>query len=147
MEIRGKFKICSLEAIGTLGMDGDVGVVRVSGYFLRTHTRRNAMLRITPVDAAGRKGKAIIRIVRAATGSKSLAKDEIALQYDDRIELGIKKAGTVQELEIRSVNEWTGLPMFLLRHTSPLVRREAAFAFALMGVGAFIGFLAGWVAG
>ena len=143
MGVRDDFKVRSLEAIGTLSTDIDVGVIRVSGAFLRKNTKRNALLRISLVGEDGRKRKSIVRIVRAATGSRPLLKNEIALQYDDRIELGIRKAGTTHTLEIEPVHDWLGLPKFLLGHPSPLVRRESAFAIALMIVGAVIGFFAG----
>ena len=121
----------------------DVGVIRVSGAFLRKNTKRNALLRITLVDEDGRRKKSIVRIVRAATGRPALRENEIALQYDDRIELGIRKAGTTHTLEFKPVHDWLGLPIFLLGHPSPLVRREVAFAIALMIVGVVIGFVAG----
>ncbi len=143
MAVRDDFKVRSLETIGTLSTDFDVGVVRVSAAFLREHTKRNALLRISLVGEDGRKGKSIVRIVRAATGSNALRKYEVALQYDDRIELGIKKAGTTHRLEIEPVHRWLGLPYFLLGHPSPLVRKEAVFAIALMIIGAVIGFVAG----
>lgn len=142
-KVTGQFKVRSLEVIGTLSTDIDVGVVRVSAAFLRNNTRRNALLRISIVGKDSDANKSIIRIVRAATGSRTLRKNEIALQYDDRIELGIKKAGTTHMLEIEPVNDWLGLPSFLLGHPSPLVRREAVFAVALTLVGALIGFFVG----
>ncbi len=143
-KVDGEFKVCSLEKISSLDSDRDVGVVRVSGAFLRKHTRRNALLRISVVDARGRAGGSIVRIVRAATTGKSpLRLNEVALQYDDRLELGIKIAGTTHRLRIEPVNNWLGLPLFLLGHPSPLVRKEAVFAVALMIVGALAGFVVG----
>ena len=141
--VKDEFKVRSLETIGTVSTDIDVGVVRVSGAFLRKNTKRNALVRISLVGEDGRKKKTIIRIVRAATGSRALGKNEIALQYDDRIELGIRKAGTTHTLEIEPVHDWMGLPKFLLGHPSPLVRKETAFAIALMIVGLVIGFVVG----
>ena len=143
MAVRADFKVRSFGAIGTLNTDIDVGVVRVSAAFLRKNTKRNALLRISLVGEDGRKGKSIVRVVRAATGTHALRKNEVALQYDDRIELGIKKADTTHRLEIEPVHRWLGLPYFLLGHPSPLVRKEAVFAIALMIIGAVIGFVAG----
>lgn len=140
--MKDQFKVRSLEAIGTLDRDIDVGVIRVPGTFLRKFAKRNSLVKISLISESGDR-KTIIRIVRAATGSRALLKNEIALQYDDRRELGIKKAGTMHTLEIKAVNEWLALPTFLLGHPSPLVRREAAFAVALMFVGAVVGFVAG----
>ena len=141
--VKGDFKVRSLEAIGTVNTDIDVGVVRVSGALLWRNTKRNALLRISLVGNDGRKKKSIVRFVRAATGSRALRMNEIALQYDDRIELGIRKAGTTHTLEIKPVHNWLGLPKLLLGHPSPLVRKEAAFAIALMIIGVVIGFFAG----
>ena len=145
--MKGPLKVHSLEAIGTLNQDIDVGVIRVSGVFLKRHAKRNSLVRVSLIDKAGRKKKSIVRIVRAATGIKALLKNEIALQYDDRIELGIKQAGTVHTLEIEPVNDWLGIPKFLLGHPSPLVRRENIFAFASMVVGTLIGAIAGFIVG
>lgn len=95
------------------------------------------------LDELGRKKVSIVRIVRAATRKPALRTNEIALQYDNRVELGIKKAGTIHTLEIEPINDWLGLPRFLLGHPSPLVRMDAVFAIALMIVGALVGFVAG----
>ena len=141
--VKGDFKIRSLEAIGTSDTDIDVGVVRVSGAFLKRHSRRNALVRISLLDELGRKKVSIVRIVRAATGKPALRTNEIALQYDDRVELGIRKAGMIHTLEIEPVNDWTGIPRFLLGHPSPLVRKDAIFGIALMIVGALVGFVVG----
>ena len=141
--MKGQLKVRSLEAIGTLSQDIDVGVIRVPGIFLKRHAKRNSLVRVSLIDEDGRRKKSIIRIVRAATGTKALLKNEIALQYDDRIELGIKQAGTIHTLEIEPVHDWFSVPKFLLGHPSPLVRRETAFAIALMIVGALVGFIIG----
>jgi hypothetical protein len=91
----------------------------------------------------GRAEKSIVRILRAATGESGFTADRVAFQYDDRLFLGVDRAGEPRELSIHRVNEWTALPIFLLRHSSPLVRREAAFALALMISGAVVGFVLG----
>lgn len=140
--VQGKFKVRSLEGIGTIAQDNDVGVIRVSGFLLRRLGSRNSLVRVAKLES-GRRQKALIRIVRAATGTHALRKDEIALQYDDRRELGIRQAGSIHVLSIEPVCEWRALPSFLLSHTSPLVKREASFALALMVAGALIGFLTG----
>lgn len=140
--VTGDFKVRSLEGIGTLDQDIDVGVIRVSAVLLRKLGSRNSLVRISIVRD-GRKAKSLTRIVRAATGTRSLLKNEIALQYDDRLALGIKKAGTVHSVSIEPVNEWSALPAFLLSHPSPLVKREAAFALTLMLLGAVIGLVIG----
>lgn len=140
--VTGDFKVRSLEGIGTLDQDIDVGVIRVSAVLLRKLGSRNSLVRVSIVRD-GRKEKSLTRIVRAATGTKSLLKNEIALQYDDRLALGIKKAGTVHAVSIEPVNEWMALPTFLLSHPSPLVKREAAFALTPMVLGAVIGLVVG----
>jgi hypothetical protein len=91
----------------------------------------------------GKKSKALARINRAATGERALGRNEIALQYDDRQLLGINRAGSIHRLCIKPVGNWLALPRFLLTHTSPLVRREAAFGVVLMAVGAVIGLVLG----
>jgi len=139
--VQAKFKVRSLESIGTLDRDNDVGVVRVSAALMRRIGERNTLVRISILHRGEKKS--VVRIMRAATGTRALLKDEVALQYDDRRTLGIKQAGTAHELEISPVNEWLALPAFLLGHPSPLVKREAAFGLALMFVGAVLGFLVG----
>jgi hypothetical protein len=140
--VTGDFKVRSLESIGTLDQDLDVGVIRVSAVFLRKLGSRNSLVRVSIVRD-GRKDKSLTRIVRAATGTRALRKDEIALQYDDRLALGIKKVGTLHALSIKPVNEWLALPAFLLSHPSPLVKREAVFALTLSVLGAVIGLVVG----
>ena len=143
-QFEGKLKVHSLTRIGTLDSDHDVGVVRVSGAFLTKYTRRHSLLKICVLNDEGKEGRSIVRVARAATrGDKALGSDEIALQYDDRLELGIKDVGTAHKFRIKRVNDWLGLPQFLLGHPSPLIRKEAIFALALMIVGALIGFVIG----
>ena len=133
----------SLEGIGTLDQDIDVGVIRVSGFLLRKLGSRNSLVRVSTVEN-GRRTKSLIRIVWAATGSRALRKDKGALQYDDRRELGIKQVDSIHAILIEPVCEWLALPSFLLSHASPLVRREAGFALVLMLAGAVSGFLVGF---
>ena len=106
--MKDQFKVRSIESIGALDRDIDVGVIRVPGTFLRKIAKRNSLARVSLISAGGQK-KSITRIVRAATGSGALLKNEVALQYDDRRELGIKKAGTIHTLEIKAVHEWFAL--------------------------------------
>jgi hypothetical protein len=140
--VRGDFKVRSLEGIGTPAQDMDIGVIRVPSAMLRKLGTRNSLVRVSLMEN-GRKKKSLIRIVRAATGARALLKNEVALQYDDRRELGIYRAGSTHTLVIEPVHEWLALPSFLLGHSSPLVRRETVFALALMVVGAIIGFIVG----
>jgi hypothetical protein len=140
----GDLKVRSIVSIGRIATDYDIGVVRVFGAFLRSYAHRNALVRISVLDDQGQESRSIVRIVRAATlGKGALKKDEIALQYDDRLELGVKKAGTIRRIRIRKINEWLGLPAFLIKHPSPLVRKETIFALAMMIIGALFGFLLG----
>ena len=140
--VTGDFKVRSLESIGTIDQDIDVGVIRVSAVLLRKLGSRNSLVRVSIIKY-GREEKSLTRIVRAATGTRSLLKDEIALQYDDRLALGIKKAGTVHAVSIDPVKEWRALPAFLFSYPSPLVKREAAFALTLMVLGVAIGLVLG----
>ncbi|MCY3876227.1 MAG: hypothetical protein OXF88_18295 [Rhodobacteraceae bacterium] len=136
--LKGEFKVKSLEAIDTINQDLDVGVIRVSGCRLQELGSRNSLVRISTIEN-GPKAKSLIRIVRAKTGKLALQKNEIALQYDDRIALGINKADESRILSIKPVQQWLNLPCFLLFHTSPLVRKEAGFALALLVLGFFLG--------
>ena len=139
-------KVRSLESIGTLTQDLDVGVIRVSASLLQELSSRNSLVRIS-IFEDGKASKPLVRIVRAATGKNALRENEIALQYDDRKLLGIKRANTLHRITITPVSDWVALPCFLLTHTSPLVRREAVFGLALMLVGVFLGFLLGLFVG
>jgi hypothetical protein len=94
------------------------------------------------LDSVGQTSKSLVRIVRAATGAKHLAGDEIALQYEDRLTLGVE-LGSKQDLLLRPANEWIALPKFFLGHPSPFERRTAVFSLALTIAGTVIGFLAG----
>ena len=142
--ITQKFRVFSLEKLGTLNQDLDVGVVRVPAVVMRSVAKRNSLVRISVMEGSVRK-KSLVRIIRAATGEGALKNNEIALQYDDRRTLGIPSVGSERTLEIKRVHEWTHLPAFLLRHSSPLVRREAAFGLVLMVLGAIAGFCLGKV--
>ena len=141
--VTGEFKVRSLEAIGTLERDFDVGVVRVSAAFLRKYAKRNALVRISLIRDDGRKSRPIVRVIRAATGKQALRANEIALQYDDRAELGIKRAGRIHRLQIELINPWLGLPQYLLGHPSPLIRKEIVFSVALWIIGVILGFILG----
>lgn len=143
--IRGEFKVHSLESRGTLIQDGDVGVIRVPATMLSKVGGRNSLVKVSVVR--DERSKSHIRIARALTGKHALRNDEVALQYDDRADLGIRDAGAVCTLVIKPVNEWLALPRFLLGHSSPLVRREAAFAMALMVLGAIVGAFGGYFIG
>ncbi len=147
--VEGEFKVQSLEEIDTFNQDLDVGVIRVAGPRLQELGGLSALVRVSTIRNR-RRVKSLIRIVRAKTTKPTLAMDEIALQYDDRLELGIKSVGERHELSIKRVRQWPALPCFLLLHTSPLIKKEAAFAIALLFVGFLLGFLVpsdGWCYG
>ena len=134
------FTVFSLESLSTANQDLDVGVVRVSAHRLRCLGGRGSLVKIMRTDS--KKTKPIVRIIRAATGNgRALRHDQIALQYDDRLALGIKEIGACYSynLELERVHDWFSLPKFLLGHSSPLVRKEAAFGIALMIVGVVLG--------
>jgi hypothetical protein len=143
----GEVTVRSLESVGTWHSDIDMGVVRVAGALLAPSGGRNSLVRISMLDEDNSPGPSIVGIVRAATGAggkrAALTNDQIALQYDDRVKLGIKKVGTKHKMRIEAVNRWRGIPHFLLGHSSPLVRIQSLFAIALMILGAIVGFLAG----
>ena len=144
MATKKEFEIRSLTGVRTFNTDNDVGVVRVSpDYLSKASLKRNALVRISSFDEDNKKSNSIVRIVRPTSGKGTLKGNAIALQYDDRLELGITKVGETHTLEIKQVNDWWGLPCFLLGHASPLVRREAVFSVALMILGVVIGLVAG----
>jgi hypothetical protein len=135
------FTVKSLTSIKKIDQDSDIGVVRVSTSFITKHAKRNALLKITNMDCIDSKAKSIVRIARAYT----LKENEIALQYDDRLKLGINKAGDVHRLQINQVNILRGLLPFLWNHTSPLVHLQTALAVFLFIFGLAIGYLLGFL--
>lgn len=139
-------KVRSLESIDTISQDVDVGVVRVAAARLKELGGRNALVRVSRIQNT-RRVKSLTRIVRAKPTAPALSIDEIALQYDDRQALGINSAGGQHEILIERVWQWPALPWFLLSHTSPLVKKEACFAVALMIVGVLAGGLIGFLLG
>lgn len=145
-KIEGTFTIYSFEKIGTIEQDRDVGVLRVCGSMLARLGGRNALVRITIVMDE-EPSCSLIRIVRAATGKGALQVSELALQYDDRQTLGVCSAGDEHSVILEPVGRWLGLPLFLLGHTSPLVRLQAIFGIVLMCVGLVVGLIAGGLFG
>ena len=119
--IQKEFRIQSFEKTQTLTQDIDQGVIRVSGASLGELGGRNSLVRVSVIEDGCVK-KSIVRIVRAATGEGALTNEQVAMQYDDRVNLGIQNVGTTVDLKIEPVNEWLGLPQFLLGHSSPLNR-------------------------
>ncbi|MDE0208725.1 MAG: hypothetical protein OXJ64_02455 [Boseongicola sp.] len=95
----GDFRVRSFEAFDTINQDRDVGPVRVAGAHLQTLGGRNALIHFFKMEN-GRPVKSHVRIVRAKTTEPDLRMDEIALQYDDRLALGINGARERQELSI-----------------------------------------------
>ena len=100
--IKGECEVKSLEEIETINQDFDVGVIRVAGWHLKDLGSRNALVLIS-TNENGRGAKSLIRIVRANTGRLALNKDQIALQYDDRLALGIEKLDERRTLSIEPV--------------------------------------------
>ena len=140
--IDGKFKVRSLESIGTDKQDYDIGVVRICGSLLAKLGGRNVLVKVSVAGLSGRK-KSLIRIVRASTGSNALKNNEIALQYDDRELLGIRSFESEYDIVIERVFQLISQPSFLWNHTSPLVRMNAAFAVVLTLMGTALGFFIG----
>ena len=142
--VEGEFKVRSLEAIDTIGQDADVGVIRVAGVHLKELGGRNALVRVS-VIRDGKPAKSLVRIVRAKTTEPALKTGEIALQYDDRLALGINRAGQQQNVLIEQVRAWQFLSRlrFLLSHTSPLVKRQTGFAIAVLIVGVIAALILG----
>ena len=139
------FQVQSLKYIGTNSQDLDQGVVRVSQTLLENLGGRNALVRVSIYENEKIR-QSIVRLVRAATtGSHRLLANQIALQYDDRVLLGVAKAGSEAKLRIKKVNSWIGLPQFIFGHTSPVKRIEAFFGLALTCLGLVMGLLLGLI--
>ena len=136
-------KVRSLESIGTISQDVDVGVVRVAGTRLQELGARNAPVRVSTMKR-GRPEKSLVRIAGAKTTEPPLKTDEIALQHDDRQALGIGSAAEQRGIPVEEVRQFSALPRFLLSHASPLVKKEACLAVASMTVGALAGGVAGF---
>jgi hypothetical protein len=140
MRIVRAFKVQSLEGIGTDHIDLDKGVIRVSKNTLRELGGRNSLVRIT-----NSSGATMVRSVRAKTGQNALSDNQIALQYEDRLHIGVKDAGTEFELTIERINPVLGIIAFNWNHTSPLIRLQTAFAFWTSVVSLIVGFLLGLI--
>jgi hypothetical protein len=148
--IDGEFNVHSLERIGTLDQDYDIGIVRTSAYIMKKVAERNSFVKI--ISKSGSKKKSIIRIIRAATGGnpriagnnrKALSKYEIALQYDDRRALGIFKLDRAYKLRIRRTIPLMGLFGYLNGHSSPPIRYTYRLSWILLIIGAALGSMGG----
>lgn len=140
MKIVRAFSVKSLEGIGTDHIDLDKGVVRVSQKTLKELGERNSLVKIT-----NSSGATIVRIVRAKTGRNALSDNQIALQYEDRLHIGVKDAGTEIELTIERINSFLGIIAFNWNHTSTLIRLQTAFTFWTSVVSLMFGFLLGLI--
>lgn len=155
-------KVKSFQYTGTLESDRDVGAIRINGMRLSQlknagePSARNVLVRVTKIQD-GKRGPSIVRIARAATPSKTkvatdpdfrkaLNSDEIAMQYDDRIILGIKDAGSTYELIVeRHPFPVIGYWNYLWNHSSPLVRITFFMSLLSGALGALIGAILGIV--
>lgn len=139
-EKSGEFKIRSLTAIKVPKADYDSGIIRVPNKWISNYFPRGSLVKIKHQPESGGKAIKLTRIVR---GSRRLKDDEIALQYDDRLELGLSRAGKTLKLEIKSVNIPLGVFPFLFKHTSPVTRYQTWLRLGLMLVSIFLGFVIG----
>lgn len=126
----------SFHDINTHPQDIDTGVVRLPQNMAHI-ANRGDLVRLTTKD-----GKSIVRIVRYGTGSTRLGDDEIAIQYDDRVELGLRRVDAC-ELTITKVSDWGGLYHFFKTHPAPLVRLEARLSWMMLLLGSVLGAVAG----
>jgi hypothetical protein len=147
--IIGSFKIRSFDYMETLRTDQDNGVIRISKRTFdmlakaKNGTLRNSFLKITVFGAQGER-KSLVRIVRASISPefmktrpkadlrKPLLDDEIGLQYDDRVSLGVINAGEIRSIELKQVNYLTNFLSFALTHTSPSIRVNAMLSILML---------------
>lgn len=136
-KLKATFKVKSLESVQRLATDYDVGIVRISGNQLSNHFKRNSFVRIQTCGKGDRKK--ITRIARALTGVDALKNDEIALQYDDRLALGIPNAGDRAELELISKPQWRAIWAYCSNHPSPVIKAQFWLSIALAVLGVLVG--------
>lgn len=142
-KLKRNFRVKSLESVGKLATDYDVGIVRISGNQLSNNFERNSYVKIQMCGEG--TNKKITRIVRALTGEGALKNDEIALQYDDRLALGVSNAGESVELKLTKIPAWRAIWSYCSNHPSPLIKAQfwLSVILALLGilVGAPLGLL------
>jgi hypothetical protein len=138
MAVKESFKIQSLEYAETELVDIDKGIIRVSSTVHRALGERNTLVRVSNVN-----GRSIVRLMRSCTRKKPFEDRQIALQYEDRRELGIPSAGSVCELKIERINFVLGVIAFNFLHTSHLVRLQAWLSLILPIAFGLIGWLLG----
>jgi hypothetical protein len=134
----GHTRLVSFFDLGTDAQDNDTGVVRIGRDALK-FAKRGTMVRLTNKDT----NQSIVRIIRRGVGPSHLAPNEIALQYDDRVALGLEGRADFARLDIVVLRPWQGIFTFFATHPSPLVRLEARLAWVMLILGTLLGALVG----
>jgi hypothetical protein len=134
------FSILSFNAIGTEGQDMDRGIVRLPVDFMKDDLKRSDLVEIS---VPGKKRK-IVRLVRRGAGENGLDNNQMALQYDDLVELGLRGKDHAQ-LRVRKISGWRAIVTFFQTHPSPLARMEAKLAYLTLVLGVLIGIPVGYV--
>jgi hypothetical protein len=141
MKITQQFRVKSLQGIDTDYLDLDKGVVRISQQILSKFGNRNILIRLS-----NQSGGTITRIARAFHG-EDYSDDQIAIQFEDRLELGLSlwRSAMPQtyELTLETVPYPLGLIAFNFKHTSPFVRLQTALSFWFAVIGVAVGFVLG----
>ena len=141
--ITNKFEVLALERFNTLAVDAENGAFRVSSWMLRQLEGRNQFIRISRVAPNGDKAS-IVRIARAATRTPiALRKHQIALQYEDRRALGIRRTGEIHDIELKPIYAILGIPLLMISHPSPVIKFASILSVCLAFLGAFFGALIG----
>lgn len=130
------FTILSFKDIDTHPQDIDSGVIRLPQDLL-PDAKRGDLVKITTEN-----GKSIVRIVRRGMGSSKLEDNQVAMQYDDRVELGLRRTPEAN-LTITKISDWLGLYRFFKTHPAPLVRLEARLSWVMLFLGTALGALVG----
>ena len=136
-----EFEIVSFHEIGTHAQDLDEGVVRLGRDFALP-VKRGQLVRIQ----SKKTGKAIVRVVRRGVGKSHLDVNQIAMQYDDKVLLGLSRDKKA-ELEFKVLGNYIGILRFFRTHPSPLIRLEAMLAWIMLVLGSLIGGILGFLIG
>lgn len=134
------FEILSFSAIGTEAQDMDRGIARLPVDFMKDDLKRSDLVEIS---TPGKKRK-IVRLVRRGAGENPLEDNQMALQYDDLVELGLR-GKEHSELRVRKIKGWRAIVTFFQTHPSPMARMEAKLAYLTLALGVLIGIPLGYI--
>ena len=137
--------IVSPTRLGTLERDGVEGVVRIPISDLKYQSRRNSFVSIIASDSSGKELGRLVRIVRGIPPelTPNAPVGSIAIDYDDRVALGIGSLSADYIIEIKFRNAIYGALPYLWNHRSPTTRAEARVSLVLFLLGILVGILPG----